>query len=67
MTLHDVISMSGKCVTRRVWKYQEQTTQWTKEKVQKEKQRSRKITYKTKDWVTRTPIKSGDGLMFSEE
>jgi len=51
MTLHDVISMSGKCVTRRVWKYQEQTTQWTKEKVQKEKQRSRKITYKTKDWV----------------
>jgi hypothetical protein len=43
----------------RVWRYQrgnqnpyieeEQTTQWPKEKVQKDKQRSTKHTYKTKD------------------
>ena len=52
----------------RVWRYQrgnqnpyieeEQTTQWPKEKVQKDKQRSRKHTYKTKDRVTRTPLKT---------
>ena len=30
----------------------EQTTQWPKEKVQKDKQRSTKHTYKTKDRVT---------------
>jgi hypothetical protein len=36
---------------------QEQTTQWSKEKVQKDKQRSTKHTYKTKDRVTRTPLK----------
>ena len=51
---------------RRVWKYQrgnqnphmeeEQTTQWPKEKVQKDKQRSTKHTHKTKEWVTRTPL-----------
>jgi hypothetical protein len=42
---------------RRVWRYhieEEQTTQWPKEKVQKDKQRSRKHTYKTKDRVTWT-------------
>ena len=53
---------------RRVWKYQrgnqnpyieEQTTQWPKEKVQKDKQRSTKHTYKTKDQVTETPLKTG--------
>ena len=54
---------------RRVWRYQrgnqksyieeEQTTQWPKEKVQKDKQRSTKHTYKTKDRVTRTPLKTG--------
>ena len=38
---------------------EEQTTQWTKEKRQKDKQRSTKHTYKTKDQVTRTPLKSG--------
>ena len=48
---------------RRVWRYQrgnqnpyieeEQTTQWPKEKVQKDKQRS------TKHKVTRTPLKTG--------
>jgi hypothetical protein len=47
---------------RRVWRYQsgnqnlyieeEQTTQWPKEKVQKDKQRSIKHTYKTKDRVS---------------
>ena len=31
---------------------EEQTTQWPKEKVQKDKQRSTKHTYKTKDRVT---------------
>jgi hypothetical protein len=31
---------------------EEQTTQWPKEKVQKDKQRSRKHSYKTKDLVT---------------
>jgi hypothetical protein len=49
---------------RRVWGYQrgnqnpyieeEQITQWPKEKVQKDKQRSTRHTYKTKDRVTRT-------------
>jgi hypothetical protein len=51
---------------RGVWKYQrgnqnpyieeEQTTQWPKEKVQKDKQRSTKHTHKTEDRVTRTPL-----------
>ena len=54
---------------RRVWRYQsgnqnpyieeEQTTQWSKEKVQKDKQRSTKHTYKTKDRVTLTQLKTG--------
>jgi hypothetical protein len=53
---------------RRAWRYQrgnqnpyieeEQTTQWLKEKVQKDKQRSTKHTHKTKDRVTRTPLKT---------
>jgi len=56
----------------RVWRYQrgnhnpyieeEQTTQWPKEKVQKDKQGSTKHTYKTKDRVTRTPQKTGGEL-----
>jgi hypothetical protein len=60
---------------RRVWRYQrgnqnpyieeELTTQWPKEKVQKDKQRSTKHTYKTKDRVTRTPLKTGGELMCS--
>ena len=37
---------------------EEQTTQWPKEKVQKDKQRCTKHTHKTKDRVTRTPIKT---------
>jgi hypothetical protein len=36
----------------------EQTTQWQKEKVQKDKQRSTKHTYKTKNPVTQTPLKT---------
>jgi hypothetical protein len=62
-------------VVWRVWRYQrgnqnpyieeEQTTQWPKEKVQKNKQRSTKHTYKTKDRVTRTPLKTGGELMCS--
>jgi hypothetical protein len=39
---------------------EEQTTQWPKEKVQKDKQRSTKHTYKTKDRVKQTPLKTGD-------
>ena len=35
------------------------TTQWPTEKVQKDKQRSTKYAYKTKDRVTRTPLKTG--------
>ena len=38
---------------------EEQTPQLPKEKVQKDKQRSTKHTYKTKDRVTRTPLKTG--------
>jgi hypothetical protein len=38
---------------------EEQTTQWPKEKVQKNKQRSTKHTYKTKDRVTRTTKNPG--------
>jgi uncharacterized protein YjcR len=40
-------------------------SQWSKEKVQKDKQRSTKHTYKTKDRVTRTPLKTGVELMCS--
>ena len=56
--------LRGSGRVRRVWRYQrgnqnpyieeEQTTQWPKEKEQKDKQRSTKHTYKTKDRVTRT-------------
>ena len=63
-------------VTRRAWIYQrgnqnpyieeEQTTQWPKEKVQKDKQRSTKHTHKAKDRVTRTPLKIGGELRSSE-
>jgi hypothetical protein len=44
---------------------EEQTTQWPKEKVQKDKQPSTKHTYKTKDRVTRTPLKTGGELRCS--
>jgi len=61
-------------LARRVWRYQrgnqnpyieeEQTTQWPK-KVQKDKQRSTKHIYKTKDRVTRTPLKTRGELRCS--
>ena len=38
---------------------EEQTIQWPKEKVQKDKQRSTKHTHKTKDRVTRIRQKNG--------
>ena len=38
---------------------EERATQWLKEKVQTDKQRYTKHTYKTKDRVTRTPLKTG--------
>jgi len=44
---------------------EEQTTQWPKENVQRDKQRFTKHTYKTKDRVTRTPLKSGGELRCS--
>ena len=60
---------------RRVWRYQrgnqkpyideEQTTQWPKERAQKDKQWSTKHTYKIKDRVTRTPLKTGGKLRYS--
>ena len=60
---------------RRVWRYkrgnqnphieEEPTTQWPNEKVQKDKQRSSKHTYKTRDWVTRTPLNTRDELRCS--
>ena len=63
-----VLPVNGKLrpsFVRKVWRYQrgnqnpyieeEQTTQWPKVKVQKDKQRSTKHTYTTKDRVTRTP------------
>jgi hypothetical protein len=60
---------------RRVWRYQrgnqnpyieeEQTIQWSKEKVQKDNQRSTKHTHKTTDRVLRTPIKTGGVLRCS--
>jgi hypothetical protein len=60
---------------RRDWRYQsgnqnpyieeKQTTQWPKEKVQKDKQRWTKHTYKTKDRVTGTLLKFGGELRCS--
>ena len=41
---------------------EEQTTQWSKDKLQKDKQRSAKHTHKTKYRVTRTPLKTGGEL-----
>ena len=44
---------------------EEQTTQWPKEE-QKDNQRSTKHTHKTKDRVTRNPLKTGGELRWSE-
>ena len=53
-------------VVRYAWRYQMgnqntegQTTQWPKEKGQKDKHKSTKHTHKAKDRVTRTSLKSG--------
>jgi hypothetical protein len=46
---------------------EEQTTQWPKEKGQKDKQRSTKHTHKTKDRVTRTPLKTEGELRKSKQ
>ena len=43
----------------------EQTTQWPKENVQNDKQRSTKHTYRIKDRVTRSPLKTGSELRCS--
>ena len=45
---------------------EEQTTQWPKERVQKDKQRSTKDAHKTKDRVTQTSQKTGGELMCIE-
>ena len=65
--------MKKKRVSRYQWGNQnpqihieEQTTQWPKEKVQKDKQPSTKHTRKIKDRVTRTPLKTGGELWCSE-
>ena len=44
---------------------EEQTTQWPKEKIQQDKQRSTKHTYTTKDRVIRTPLITGGELRCS--
>jgi hypothetical protein len=46
---------SSKRVNQNPYIEEEQIIQWPKEKVQKDKQRSKKHTYKTKYRVTRTP------------
>ena len=45
-------------------KTEEQTTQWPKEKGQKDKQWSTKHTHKTKDRVTWTPLKTMSTLLY---
>ena len=45
--------------------YRRTDTKWPKENVQKDKQRSTKHTYKTKDRVTRIPLKTGSELWCS--
>jgi hypothetical protein len=44
---------------------EEQTTQWPKEKGQKGQTTIYKYKHKTKDRVTRTPLKTGSELMYS--
>ena len=68
----DIFWAQSNISLRRVWRYQrgnhnpyieeEQTTQWPKETVQKDKQRSTKLIYKTNDRVTRTPVKTSGEL-----
>ena len=44
---------------------EEQTTQWPNENVQEDKQRSTKYTHRTKDRVTRIPVKTEGELRCS--
>ena len=44
---------------------EEQTTQWSKVKVQKDKLRPTKHTYKAKDRITRIPLNTGGELRCS--
>ena len=44
---------------------EDQTIQWPKQKVQRDKQRSIKHTYKTKVRITPTPLKTGGVLRCS--
>jgi hypothetical protein len=46
-------------------KTEEQTTQWPKEKVQKDNNDLLTITHKAKDQTTRIPLKTGDDLKCS--
>jgi len=46
-------------INQNTYNEEEQTTQWSKEKRQKDKQRSTKHPYQTKDRVTRTLLKQG--------
>ena len=48
----------------KICKSKGQTTQWPKEKGQKDKERSTKHTYKTKDRVTRTSLNTRGELRF---
>ena len=59
---------------RRIWRYhrgnqnpyiEESTTQWPKQKLQKDKHWPTKHIHKTKDHVTRTRLKTGDKLRCS--
>jgi hypothetical protein len=61
----DLSSVSMPCTNNVLNPYieEEQITQWPKEKVQKDKQRSTKHTYKTNDRVTRTQLKTGVELI----
>jgi hypothetical protein len=59
------IRISKKDIQHNGQKTEEQTTQWPKEKEQKDKQRSTKHTHKTKDRVIQTPLNSGGELRCS--
>jgi hypothetical protein len=59
------IRISKKDIQHNGQKTEEQTTQWPKEKEQKDKQRSIKHTHKTKDRVIQTPLNSGGELRCS--
>ena len=65
-TIQHILKKSLKIPNQNPYIEEEQTTQWPKENVQKDKQRSTKHTYKTKDRVTRTPVKTEGELRCSE-